>query len=271
MPEQNKVKFGLKNVYYSKVTETTDSETGAVTSSYSTPARWPGAVSIAQDPQSSRNVFRADNSDYYVTDKNGGFSGALVVAMIPDDVREYCFGVRRDNNGVLVEDGKSGLETKYLAIMFQFEGDKKAIRHLLYKCSLSRPGIGSETTPEGDTPNVQTVSTTITAVPRADADELCHLEADPLTDSSVYDNWFTSVYIPAEDEQYKLTKTQGANTTLTVKRNNVELADNADLAAGDVLTITCEGGTITVNDVAFISGSTYTVSGNTVVVSTHAE
>jgi len=68
---------------------------------------------------------------------------------------------------------------------------------------------------------------------------------------------------------YKLTITQAENTTVTVKRNNINLANDADIAIGDLLTIiVSDGDSITVNGTAFTSGNTYTVSGNTTVVST---
>lgn len=67
---------------------------------------------------------------------------------------------------------------------------------------------------------------------------------------------------------YSLTITEAANTTLTVTRNGVVLASGAAIFAGDVLTITVTGGTVKVNNAAFTSGNTHTVSGNTTVVST---
>lgn len=70
---------------------------------------------------------------------------------------------------------------------------------------------------------------------------------------------------------YKLTMTQGADTTLSVMKGSTALADGADIKAGDELTITVTGGTVTVNNVPFTSGNTLTVAGNTVVVSTKSE
>ena len=67
---------------------------------------------------------------------------------------------------------------------------------------------------------------------------------------------------------YKLTLIQGDDTTLTVTRDATAIGNNADIAAGDVLTITVTGGTVTVNDVPFTSGNTFTVVGNTKVEST---
>lgn len=195
MPTNNKVKYGLKNCVWFPITETFDAETGTTTTAYGTAHALPGAVSIQQDPQGDRTVFRADDSDYFVVAANGGYSGNLVVADMPDDLREYAYNERRDNNGVMVEDANSGATVKYFAFAFQFAADVKAIRHILYKCSISKAPITGETTPEGNTPNVQTDSVTLTAVPRPD-DGLVRSKADPLTDGEVYDDWFSDVYIP---------------------------------------------------------------------------
>ena len=46
----NKIRYGLKNVHFAKLTETVDSTTGAVTYSYATPVAWPGAVSLNLEP-----------------------------------------------------------------------------------------------------------------------------------------------------------------------------------------------------------------------------
>ena len=194
--QQNKLHYGLKNVYYSKVTEVTDGS-GNVATSYSTPAPWIGAVSFSGDPQGSRTVTRADDSDYFVSNPNGGYSGTIEVYEVPDDLAEWCFGEARDTNGIAYETAKSGVTTRYIALLFQFAADQKAIRHVMFKVSLSRAPIGSETTPEGNTPNPQTISITYTATNRPDADELVRAKADPRTDATKYNAWFSAVQVPA--------------------------------------------------------------------------
>lgn len=192
---ENKVFFGLAEAHWATVTETKNPTTGAITSTYGSWNAIDGLVSLTQDPQGSKYVFRADDSDYYVKNPNAGYSGAVKFARLPDALREYCFAERRDDNGVAVEAGTDE-ETKYIAFGFRFRGDQKNIRHEFLKCSITKPSISGETTPEGDTPNISGEEVTLTSVPRADADKYCHLWADPRTDSAIWSAWYDQVYIP---------------------------------------------------------------------------
>ena len=193
---QNKIFYGLAELYWSGVTETRDDVTGITTSSYTTPKAWPGAVSISQAPQGGTTKFRADDSDYWSGSNNGGYSGDLVTAMIPDEVKEFLEWETRDSDGIAYETEESGSVTKYIALMFRFKGDQKNIRRIMYRCSLTRPTITSETTPEGNTPNIKGETTTVTATPRPDPDHLVTSKADPKTDATKYNAWYSSVQIP---------------------------------------------------------------------------
>ena len=196
-PTQNKVFFGLAEAFWAPVTENKDPQTGEITTTYGSYESMPGFVSISQDPQGSRSVFRADDSDFYVTNPNSGYSGAVKFARFSDSFREYAFGEKRDADGIGYETSESGTETKYFAFAFRFKGDKKNIRHVFYKCSVTRPSIGSETTPEGDTPNINGEEVTLTSVPRSDPDGLVRSWADPITDTAKYDSWYSSVMLPS--------------------------------------------------------------------------
>lgn len=97
------------------------------------------------------------------------------------------------------------------------------------------------------------------------------INVDVAKDLADVTNFFDTVTTPdslTAKTHYTLTVNQAANTTLTVKRGSEVLANNATINAGDVLTISCTGGTITVNGTAFISGNMHVVTANTTVAST---
>ena len=194
----NKVKYGLKNVHYALVTETvgTGTQSGIVTTSYGTVKAIAGAVSLSLSANADRNVFRADNEDYFVSYGQGGYEGDLEVARVNEDFLKDVLGYVEDNDKILVESSSAFKTVNYFALTFEFDGDQKATKHCLYKCSASRPNIASQTTGEGGTTDPQTETLTLTAVPRADADKYIHLQTQDSTSTAVTEAWYTSIPVP---------------------------------------------------------------------------
>lgn len=190
----NKVKYGLSNVHYAIVTETETN--GVKSSSYGQVKSWPGAVSLNMDPSADKQVFRADDGDYFVTYGDGSYEGELVCAMIPEDIKKEILGYQLDDNGILVESSASFSTDKYFAMMWEFKGDKKKVKHCFYKVSLGRPSISSETTGENGQIDVQTETAPLTAVPRIDEDKYIHVETGDETSQEAYDAWYTNVPVP---------------------------------------------------------------------------
>lgn len=186
--EQNKVKYGLKNVHYAVAT--VDPLTNTAT--YGTPKPWPGAVSLSMDPQGDATKFRADNIDYWVGQSNNGYQGDLETALIPEDFKKDVLGDIEDSNGVLIEN--SGAPTVQFALMFQFEGDKKAMRHVLYNCTAARPQVSGSTTDETIEPQTETVTITAVAIHNADLDLDLVKARVSQDETAVYSAWFNSVY-----------------------------------------------------------------------------
>lgn len=85
-------------------------------------------------------------------------------------------------------------ESVKFALLFEFDGDVNAIRHVLYNCSASRPSIASETKEDTIEPGTETLS--VTADPRSDG--LVKARTGDTTDDTAYADWYKNVYIPAE-------------------------------------------------------------------------
>ena len=184
----NKVKYNLKNVHAAKLTKGDD---GNFT--YDMPQAIPGAVSISLEAEGDSSPFYADGIVYFRSTANNGYSGDLEIALIPEWFRTEILQEVKDNNGVLVEHSDVA-ESVYFALLFEFDGDIKAIRHVLYNCTASRPSIESETKEETIEPGTETLS--LTADPREDG--LVKSRTGDDTTDSVYRNWYQAVYVPQE-------------------------------------------------------------------------
>ena len=186
----NKVKYGLKNVYYAVAT--IDAATNTAT--YSTPVAWPGAVNLSLDAEGETTKFRADNIDYWIGQSNNGYSGDFESALIPDSFRKNVLGDIEDSNGVLVED--AGAKTVNFALLFQFEGDANATRHVLYNCSATRPSVSGATTEEEIEPQTETLELTAVSIHNASLDKDL-VKARCNESDSPYSTWFSAVYQPS--------------------------------------------------------------------------
>jgi len=188
----NKIKYGLKNVYYAVATIADD---GSAT--FATPVKFPGAVSLSMDAQGEVTPFYADNIKYYVGVSNNGYEGDLEMALITNEFKKDILGYVEDANHVLYEDAAA--EAVHFALIFQFEGDKKATRHVLYNCTATRPAASGSTKQETVEPQTETV--TISAgtiyVPALELD-IPKASTTEETTAATYDGWFTNVYIPGE-------------------------------------------------------------------------
>ena len=95
-----------------------------------------------------------------------------------------------------VENSGVGESVKF-ALLFEFDGDVNAIRHVLYNCSASRPSIESETKEDTIEPGTETLS--ITADPRSDG--LVKARTGDTTEKAAYADWYKSVYLPTEQAE----------------------------------------------------------------------
>lgn len=186
----NKVKYNLKNVHAAKLTETVTE--GVTSYSYATPQAIPGAVNITLDAEDDSSPFYADGIVYFRSYANNGYSGDLEIALIPEWFRTEILKEVLDTNGILVEKADHAESVKF-ALLFEFDGDERAIRHVMYNCSASRPSIESSTKEETIEPGTETLS--LTADPREDG--LVKSRIGDTTAKATYDGWYQSVHVPA--------------------------------------------------------------------------
>lgn len=186
MPEQaeNKVEFGLSNAHYAIVT--LDEATNTLT--FGTPERLPGAVSLTLDTSGDLVRFKADDVDYYTNPNNQGYEGTLTLARVPDKFKQDVLGEKKTEDGVMIESADA--QTKRIALMFEFQGDKKRTRHVMYYCSVNRTSVASTTKDNGE-PN--TTDLPIIASPRPD-NNIVKAKTTAGATTAVHDAWYKKVY-----------------------------------------------------------------------------
>lgn len=193
---ENKVGYGLSKLYYAIATI----DDSKHTATYGDPKAFPGAVSLNLDAQGDRVIKRADNVDYWIGNANNGYEGDLEVARVSDAFLKDILGEVDDDNGVQVE--LKDVEAVHFALMFQFEGDKRGTRHVLYNCTASRPAVAGQTTEETIDPQNETVSIKASSIyNEALGKEVVKAKTNENTDATTYDGWYSDVYeIEADSE-----------------------------------------------------------------------
>ncbi len=186
--KKNKVKYNLCNVHYAVATL---DQSGNAT--FGTPVPMPGAVSLSLDANGEPSNFYADGYAYFVINNNMGYTGDLELALIPESFRKDVLKESADSNNVLVENANT--ETGSFALLFEFDGDARKIRHVLYYCSASRPNIESQTNEEQI--EVKTEKLSIKAAPLGNG--LVKAKTGDDTTDAVYQNWYSEVYMPATE------------------------------------------------------------------------
>lgn len=187
---ENKVTFGLSNVYYSVLTE-------GSSNSWATPVAVKGAVNLSVDSNVASNDFYADNVTYFRTYANNGYNCTLEMARISDAMLADVWGMTADGTGVIRE--KSATAPKPFALLFQAEGDQGAELHVLYRCLPSgKPSIGSQTTEESAEPVTQSFDFGALPLVTGTANQLglIHARTTSTASTAVLTGWFSAVNVP---------------------------------------------------------------------------
>ena len=195
--EKNKVKFGLNKVHWAKILSYQEDGTP----NYGEVKRLPGAVNLSIDASGDNEPFYADDCVYYMCNNNSGYEGDLEIALVTTEFATEILGQILDSKGVLVETNDA--EIAEFALFFEFSGDKNKIRHVFYRCSVSRPGTESATIEDSKEVKTETLSLTASALENG----LVKSKSCESTDDTIYKNWYNSVYIPTLSSSTTTTST----------------------------------------------------------------
>ena len=157
MADNNKIKYGIKNVKYAVATIASN---GSAT--YGAVKDLPGAVSLSLSAQGDSSPFYADNIVYFTSIANNGYEGDLELAKIPEQFLKDVFGYGTGGNSLVYEDANAPVV--HFALLFQFEGDVSAKRHVMYNCTATRPDVAGQTKSESIEPQTETLSLTATTI-----------------------------------------------------------------------------------------------------------
>lgn len=180
----NKINYGLSNVYIASVTLDSDN-----VPTFGTPVAMPGAVSLTAEANGETSTFYADNTAYWVGTANNGYTGTLTIANVPDFFYTQYLGMTVDDNGNLVE--RATDQQAYFTMLFQGEGDDKAVRHAFFYAKATRPSTENNTVEESIEPGTMALDFSAIALPGSGV-----IKARTTDASSNYDTWFTTVTLP---------------------------------------------------------------------------
>lgn len=180
----NKVKFGLKNVYVAEIVSVSSTYT------YSTPFAIPGAVNLTASAEGDNEPFYADDVQYFVNYANNGYTGELEIALLPDAFKTAILGEISDTNDALIETASA--VTKAFALGFEVQGDDKPRRTWFYNVTCARPNTNAATKEANITPQTDTLEITIS--PRITDQYVKAVMTLGASNSSAYNNFFSSVY-----------------------------------------------------------------------------
>lgn len=236
-----------------------------------------GVAEISRTTDSSSEAHYYDNIPAIVITNTAADEVTISASAIPFDVLATITGqVYDDTTGAFIEGPR---DTKYFAVGYKTKktnGDEVYVWRL--KGTFNIPDQTNTTENDSTDANGQEIvytgiSTTHKFTKTGKGAKALNVDlSKDLADVSTFFDTVTTPdtlqpKTPPTPTTYTLHITEATGTTVNVTRNSTTLSDGATLNAGDVLTISVVGGTVTVNGAAFTSGDTYTVSGDVAVVS----
>lgn len=257
MPEKNKVNWGLAASAWGKIT--VDANGNDV---YGPPIKFIGNRQVNFDPTGDDVKVFADGTIILVGRNNTGYTGSIELTSMDDEFAKWVLSESVDSKNVQYEIKEPTVNRFYL--IWEWVQDAKNTRHIMYNCTASRPSMNATTAGDNDTKTAQYRTLNITAIPRADGIVKASTRHD--IDSTVYNNWFSSAYIPVEVSQQIVTFTVNSssnpvpNAMIVLENGMTAVTDTAGqaimyLAAGTYDVMVSAAGFDTASDSVTVSTS----------------
>lgn len=189
MADISKVQFGLSKAYYAVLENNT----------YGTPVPLPGAVSMTISREGSDPTnFYADNIAYYVSPAaNGGYTGTLTLAKVPDTFRVAVLGEVVDDNGIQLE--VSDATPKPFALMYEVEGDADEKRYVFFNCTAQRVAGNANTKSDSTNPDTQDLEFAAIGKDFTLAGETVNIvKGSAATSDTAFATWYSAVPTPTK-------------------------------------------------------------------------
>ncbi len=189
MAELSKVRFGLSKAYYAVINN----------GSYAAPVALPGAVSLTLNREGADpETFYADNIAYYVSPAgNGGYTGTLTLAKVPDPFKVDVLGEVVDDNGMQIE--LTDAISKSFALMYEVEGDADQKRYVFFNCTAQRIAPAANTKSDSTTPDTQDLEFTAIGKDFTLAGETKNVvKGSAVTSDTAFAGWYTAVPVPTK-------------------------------------------------------------------------
>jgi phi13 family phage major tail protein len=254
----NRVNWGLAASAWGKITVDADGH-----DVYGAPIMFLGNRQVNWDPAGDLIKVFADGTVIYTGRQNSGYTGSLELTNLDDEFAKYVLSESVDSKNVQYEEKEPTVNRFYL--LWEWIQDAKNTRHVMYNITASRPSMSATTAGDGDTKTAQYRTLNMTAIPRDDGIVKASTRVD--VDSTTYNNWFSSAYVPTGVSQQTVTFTisdsDGAIEGALIMLSN---GQSAVTNANGVAVFYLAAGTYDV----MVSASGYTTGTDSVTVSTSA-
>lgn len=179
-----KIRYGVKNLKYSKLTYSGNSET------YGSYVDIPGAKSISLTPAGETVTEYADDIVWYTEEENTGYTGDVEVEEVPESFLKDILGMIEDTAGALFESNTDVRAEFALAGEFTYAGDSSLTgkRFCLFRCVAARPNTNGTTKQQNKTVDTDRIG--ITVLPRKSDGAV---KATAVSTDTAYSTWFSAV------------------------------------------------------------------------------